>query len=541
MGRVEKTVFISYRRTNIPWALAIYQNLTAHGYDVFFDYDSIASGDFEQVILGNIRARAHFLVVLTPSALERCVSPDDWLRREIETALDEKRNIVPVFLEGFDFGSPSISKYLTGKLATLKKYNGQNVPAGFFDDAMEKIREKFLNIPLDSVLHPVSATVQKEVKKQQVSANGETQVKEKELTVQEWVERGNKFDDAKKYDDAIHCFTEAIRLKPDYAIAYGNRGYAIIESKGDLELALKDLNQSIKLNSNSTAAAVVYNNRGRVYTKQGKTDKAIAEYNWSIQNDQTYHYPYNNRGLARKAKGDLDGAIKDCTQAIRLKPDYADAYYNRGIARYDKGDLDGAIKDYTEAIRLKPDYAEAYNNRGNARFSKGDFNDAIKDYIEAIRLKPDDAFYYNNRGNACYKKGEIDGAIKDYTEAIRLKSDYAEAYCVRGNAYRDKGSLDDAIKDCTNAIHLKPGYADAYHNRANAHLDKGDLDWAIKDYTEVIRLDPNFMNSYWGRGNSWFNKEDYYSAAADYQKYFDLGGTDERVRKMLNDVKKKIK
>ena len=61
MERIEKTVFPSYRRTNIPWALAIFQNLTQHGYDVFFDYNGIASGDFESVILGNITARAHFL------------------------------------------------------------------------------------------------------------------------------------------------------------------------------------------------------------------------------------------------------------------------------------------------------------------------------------------------------------------------------------------------------------------------------------------------------------------------------------------------
>ena len=38
MERVEKTVFISYRRTNVPWALAIFQNLTQFGYDVFFDF-----------------------------------------------------------------------------------------------------------------------------------------------------------------------------------------------------------------------------------------------------------------------------------------------------------------------------------------------------------------------------------------------------------------------------------------------------------------------------------------------------------------------
>ena len=124
MGRIEKTVFISYRRMNLPWALAIYQNLTQDGYDVFFDYESINSGDFEQIILENIIARAHFLVLLTPSALERCNNPGDWLRREIEMAISKRRNIVPLFLEGFNFGSSSISKYLTGNLATLTKYNG---------------------------------------------------------------------------------------------------------------------------------------------------------------------------------------------------------------------------------------------------------------------------------------------------------------------------------------------------------------------------------------------------------------------------------
>lgn len=46
-------MFLSYRRTNVPWSLAIFQNLTQHGFDVFFDLDGIASGDFERVILGN--------------------------------------------------------------------------------------------------------------------------------------------------------------------------------------------------------------------------------------------------------------------------------------------------------------------------------------------------------------------------------------------------------------------------------------------------------------------------------------------------------
>ena len=50
MENVKKTVFLSYRRTNIPWALNLFQNLTHNGYDVFFDYSGIASGDFERII-----------------------------------------------------------------------------------------------------------------------------------------------------------------------------------------------------------------------------------------------------------------------------------------------------------------------------------------------------------------------------------------------------------------------------------------------------------------------------------------------------------
>ncbi|MBN1563236.1 MAG: toll/interleukin-1 receptor domain-containing protein, partial [Anaerolineae bacterium] len=70
--RVEKTVFISYRRTNMYHAQAVYLALKNAGFDAFIDYQSIDSGAFDQVILNQIAARAHFVVILTPSALERC-------------------------------------------------------------------------------------------------------------------------------------------------------------------------------------------------------------------------------------------------------------------------------------------------------------------------------------------------------------------------------------------------------------------------------------------------------------------------------------
>ncbi|MGA2992697.1 MAG: tetratricopeptide repeat protein, partial [Candidatus Korobacteraceae bacterium] len=337
MERIQKTVFISYRHTNIPWALAIFQNLTQHGFDVFFDYSGIASGDFERVILGNITARAHFLALLTPSALERCDDPADWLRREIETALASQRNIIPLMLEGFDFGTPTIASQLTGKLAALKGYTGLNIPSDYFMEAMDRLRGRFLNVPLAAVLHPASLSAQRAATEQRTAANAAPAVREEELTAQQWFERGFAATDV---DEELRFYTEAIRLNPDHADAFINRGVAR-RAKGDVEGALQDYNEAIRL----------------------KPDDAVA---------------FNNRGNARRDKGDVEGALQDYNEAIRLKPDYADAFINRGVARSDKGDLEGALQDYNEAIRLKPDDPDAFYNRGIARRAKGDVEGALQ-------------------------------------------------------------------------------------------------------------------------------------------------------------------
>ena len=103
---------------------------------------------------------------MTPTALDRCKEPGDWLRREIETAISEKRNIIPLFFDNFSFGSQLMSKNLTEKLATLRKYNGLDVPANYFDEAMSRLCAQFLNVALDAVLHPISNEASKFVEAQ---------------------------------------------------------------------------------------------------------------------------------------------------------------------------------------------------------------------------------------------------------------------------------------------------------------------------------------------------------------------------------------
>ena len=391
MSHIEKNVFVSYRRTNASWALAVFQNLTHHGYDVFYDFDGIASGDFERVIIQNIKERAHFLVLLTPSALERCGEPGDWLRREIETALKYQRNIVPLMLEGFSFSSPGISNQITGSLATLQKYNALRVPSDFFEEAMTRLREKYLNVPVDAVLHPASSGARAIAKAQQASARRAPDVQYEALSAVEWFEQGFNAIDA---EEKLRCYDEAIRLDPDFAAAYGNRAN-ILRTQGNLDGALADYGEVIR----------------------------------RCPDDILAHY---NRGAALSDKGDLDGSVNDFSEAIRINPAFAPAYVGRGVVLQNRWfkfpftrqaalDYEGALKDFNEAIQVNPEYAAAYLQRGDRRRVDRDDQGALNDFSEAIRIDPHDAAAYRRRADIRRRLGDNNGAKQDEQAAQRIE------------------------------------------------------------------------------------------------------------------------
>ena len=141
------SVFVSYRRTTSKHAaLLVFKDLDQQGYDVFIDYQRLDSGKFAAELLHQIASRRHFVVILSPGCLDRVVNQDDWLRKEIEYAIDSQRNIVPLLFDDFNFASAK--QFLTGTLSALPEYNGLTVPDGYFDEAMNKLRSRFLKQPV---------------------------------------------------------------------------------------------------------------------------------------------------------------------------------------------------------------------------------------------------------------------------------------------------------------------------------------------------------------------------------------------------------
>ncbi|HKG46922.1 MAG TPA: trypsin-like peptidase domain-containing protein [Pyrinomonadaceae bacterium] len=134
---------------------------------------------------------------------------------------------------------------------------------------------------------------------------------------------GLVYRDWGKPDEEIQAYKQAIRLRPDYMVAY--------ERLGSRYLKAKKYNEAIEifrqLSTLKPGDANAPNNMGEAYFELNKLNEAMESFR----------------------------------QSIRLKPDYGKAYYNLGRTLLAMGNRDAALEQYTILTNIDPDWAEKLN------------------------------------------------------------------------------------------------------------------------------------------------------------------------------------
>ena len=145
-------IFISYRREGgADKARTLKECLEARKFRVFLDFDELKDGVFDRRIMDAIESAPIFIFLLTPHALDRCIDTNDWVRKEIEYAIEKERHIIPVnpnlSFEGFPNETPESVRQGLGQHQFSEIMFGQ-----LFRDSVEKmINERILPI-----LNPVN-------------------------------------------------------------------------------------------------------------------------------------------------------------------------------------------------------------------------------------------------------------------------------------------------------------------------------------------------------------------------------------------------
>ncbi len=114
-------------------------------------------------------------------------------------------------------------------------------------------------------------------------------------TTEEWVKKGNAFEELGEHNKSIEAYNKAIAINPNYKYAWFNKGNAL--------------------------------------THLGEYDKAIKAYDRATAIDPYYKDAWNNKGIALWYLGEDDKAIETFDKIIALYPDDINLKKNRNYVK----------------------------------------------------------------------------------------------------------------------------------------------------------------------------------------------------------------
>lgn len=190
-------------------------------------------------------------------------------------------------------------------------------------------------------------------------------------------------------DEAIRHLDEAVRVRPDFA------------------LALSDL--------------------GRLHFLNGDVERAVGFFDRAIAASPALPQAHHNLGTVRLAQRNREEAEGLFRRALAEWPEFAEAHYGLGEALEARGESEEALQHYRRAASVKPDFALAHFRLGNLLVKAGAEQASIDHYEAAIAAAPEFVPARFNRAAVLARQGETEQAAMALEQLLELEPDHREA------------------------------------------------------------------------------------------------------------------
>jgi tetratricopeptide (TPR) repeat protein len=180
---------------------------------------------------------------------------------------------------------------------------------------------------------------------------------EEEGEISTFVEKGMAAYSKGDVDRALVEFNEALKVNPNDPVAYFQRAKAY-EQKKRLDQAISDYSQVIKKCPGFFLCEEALYARGVLYHKKDRLQEANGDYTTLIQsscsNKGVLANTHNNRALIYDQDGKYDLALADFNKALDLSPELINLHFNRGITYTNMGIYPLALQDFEKELDLNP-------------------------------------------------------------------------------------------------------------------------------------------------------------------------------------------
>lgn len=282
--------------------------------------------------------------------------------------------------------------------------------------------------------------------------------------------QGNNALSEKELDQAIQYYTKALKVDPDFARAYNNRGVAYIEDDHPYE-AIQDYNMAISLDSQYYDAIF---NRAYAYEQVGRVEDALVDLQTVKQVFQDSAYVYFYEGLLETKLRDYDLAIASFGKALEMDPANEEGKINLATLYFFQSKPDKAKTLLMDILKKDQNQPNALNTLSQIYMQEGDYQNALITVNQALKIVPSEPYFINNRGQIYLEMGELKMALDDINKSILLDPKNAWAYRNKGIYYLRSGNPDEAIRLLKQALSSTEFVDEVYTYLGQAYLAKGD-------------------------------------------------------------------
>lgn len=284
-------------------------------------------------------------------------------------------------------------------------------------------------------------------------------------------ELGNKAYKAKKFDEAIKHYDEAIALDPTDITFYNNKG-AVHFERGDfeavIEVCLKAVDVGREQKSDYKIIAKAMARVGKAYCKLDDTEKAMFYYDKAIIEFRDPTILHERSAVIRK--------IKEKERLDYIDPEKSKEEKTKGNDMFKQGKYAEALTFYNEAIKRNPDDHVPYSNRAACYTKLMEFGLAMQDCDTCIKLAPTFIKGYLRKA-AVLKIDKPQEALDVYRKALDIDPNNAEAR--------------QGVDHCTFALRSLPPEERAKMAMTDPEIQKILQDPAMQVILEQMQKDPS--------------------------------------------------
>ncbi len=264
---------------------------------------------------------------------------------------------------------------------------------------------------------------------------------------------GNSLQARGKYDQAVNCWKQTLRLEPDHRNANARIAEAMW-ANGDLS---------------------------------GAREYYEAELKRDVQDIETLL----DYGEMLMDLGQLDEARQKFIEALRIDPDDAAALFCLGELAMSKELFSAAERHFRRVLQSDPAYPLTHARLARVLLKRGMVQEAAKHLLYEIKHAGNDTDTLHELGHLLLEAKLIKQANSVLKQLVELAPSDAHA---RHNLAVSFFRLDkhrEGIKHCREALKLKPDYVLAFYNLALAHLRIGEMTRARLYASRAYVLDPH--------------------------------------------------